>query len=802
MNNVNLIVSSSVGETWLDLYEDAPLRLTFNIEEIDTTVPKAEFTQGFRLPATDNNYNFFTTVFEIAGTDFNPGQKYSARINIDGSDFRVGELRLQNVYRNDVDNKVEYECVFIGSTKGLASEVGEKHVGQLDWSDYIQDHNLAQVTSSWDANFFNNNGEFDGNVLFPIIDFGNTYDDAGNTEQTRIAVGHPSSDGGSFDQSNHPLDYKRCRPMVRLQEVMKRMFEQHGFTISGGFLNGGGATKQLYLSAFGNEESVDINSSNSNLAKWAAPVYQYLPNSGLNSINLALAVNDPGDNLVYTAAPVYVSGYSMPFIGAVDYTVNLIFSFEHNESTSNQYVHRIIDPDLTGTVYTRFTLGVGTGTCAGQNSQLLVEEDNGSGYVTIDQICGSQADGFSINQPNAPNVFYYSYTVAKDRSVPFTNVGSLVYAGEWSVVPGGDGGTVVAINGGSFIEVTDIIGQFALNDQWNNKYKCIDLLKDVFKMFRLLMVPNPENPTDFLIVPWSQYIGTGEVKDWSAKLNKDKDIVIRPLLLEQTDRFTLKFASDTDYYNTENEAIQGEVFGTKKLDSVYDVLKGETVIETQLATTPASLIEGFDADWDNFFIPQLHLREAQDDYVQFTPIVPKPRLLYYNGLKALGGSANFYMEDSAGTTVAFSSIPVVSTYTQMPATGPNNRQYVFERETSFQQGENVLNANGQDLYSIYWSKYIELIYNRDARRVTATFSLEATDILNFKYNDVIFVEGIYYYVEKIYNAPLGQAGKVKVDLITLKNYRPSVTAAVPPADQLWEDISDNWEDVGTTWENT
>ena len=176
-------------------------------------------------------------------------------------------------------------------------------------------------------------------------------------------------------------------------------------------------------------------------------------------------------------------------------------------------------------------------------------------------------------------------------------------------------------------------------------------------------------------------------------------------------------------------------------------------------------------------------------------------MLYWNGLKNIGNSESWFAQDADSTIVEFTQAPIASVFTQMPNGGPNNFSYTFERETSFDTDGNILQTNGQDLFSRYWAKYIELVYNKDARRVTAYFTLDADDILNFKYNDVIFVEGIYYYVEKIYDAPLGQSGKVKVDLITLKFFRPNVE--IPPVvDELeWQEGTEDWEDVTQDWDN-
>lgn len=798
MNQINLIVSSSVGETWLDLYEEQPLQYTFNLEDIISVEPKSEFSRGFRIPGTDKNYNFFTTLFDISGTDFNPGQKYQCRINIDGSDFREGELRLQKVYRNDVTGKLDYECVFLSSAKSLASAVGETTLNMLDWNDYQLFIDLDEIETSWSASAFTTDGLQDGNLVFPIIDFGNRYETSNAGDFSEVSVGGAKS----FDDSNNPYSYRGFRPMVRLQEVMRRIFEQNGFKIKGEFLTGNTDIKKIYVSAFGNKDEATVSTVDGNLAQWNGGNGFNLSNDGAQTMPLPFASQDDGNNLIdglQYGPGVFDQIYVVPETAAIVYEYYIPLQIEHEANESATWVVRIFEPDSTVARYIRISVSVGSGACAGSPSRFIVEESTDNlNWTLVEDRCGNEADGFYDGEGNVADVYVYQYSIVREVQANAT-AGQYIVSPQWSAAQGNEPGSFGRLLGGAYAAVTALNGPYSVGNKFRDDYKVVDFIKDVFRMFRLIMIPDPVETDAFIITPWRDYIGKGVVKNWSNKINKDKDYVIRPLILDQTDRFTLKFASDGDFYNTENEAIQGEVYGTKKLDSVYDVLKGETVLETKCATTPASRIRGdVNNNWD-FLVPQMYTVESEDTFNKYLPIVPKTRLLYYDGLEDIDGGESYFLRDIDASSREYTEFPAVSVFSQNPNGGPNNKAITFERETSF--GSGLLTSQGQDLYSLYWSPYLELIYNRDARRVTAYFTLTADDILNFRYDDVIFVEGVYYYVEKIYDAPLGQDGKVKVDLITLKNYRPKVTIPDDPEDQLWEDVDTNWDDLTTLWEN-
>lgn len=810
--SVNLVVTNEAGDdVWLDLYEEQPIKLTFNIEELLTVKPKAEYTRQFRVPATDTNYELFTTIFEIVGVDFNPGAKVPARIVVNGTDFRGGELRLQKIYRNDVTKKIDYECVFIGSTKSLASAIGEKTIGELDWDDYTFLLDSPNIITSWQAypEGSTTDGLFDGDIIFPLVDFGNTYD-AGVAQETKISLNH-TGPNGSFDQNSSPLPYNRLKPMVRVTEVLRRMFEQNGFTFSGQFFSpiasgGNFDTLKYYLSAWGDDAAITTNDATSNLAKFAAPntlTPTLIANGPAFNLNFNNVIFDYGDNLQVAGTPPnqYVQ-YDIPLNGNYEYNVVATWKIAHNSGGSNGFT--VTHTSVAGnSVSYRFIFQPGTGGCAGIASSMnITKAINGGPYNFWADICGNEVPS-NPNQddPALGDTFFYEFTTADTFTLTGATAGTDIVP--WEFTPGVDvDDIVVSLNSDSYVEFTEAVGELNIASQFTTKYKCIDLLKDLFTMFRMVMIPNPDDINDFILVPWTQYIGSGELKDWSNKLVKNKDLIIRPLLLDQKDRLVLTMAEDTDVYNDRNLTVFDEAFGTRQIDSVYDVLEGETEIKTKIAPTPGRQVNDYDVNWDNFTIPHIYAEKNEGGVTQKEPIKAKPRILYYNGLISTG-TDNWYLENaSQTTTTTLNEAPVVSFSDQMPQGGPNNRNLLFERETNWAGEPSPYHPiTGQDLYGRYWSRYVSLIYNKDSRRVTAYFVLDETDILNFNYNDVIYVEGVYYYIEKIYDAPLGKQSEVKVDLITLKDYRPKVTPVAPPSQLMWENINVNWENITDNWEN-
>ena len=259
---------------FLDLYDTEPIKLTLSIEDITTADASSVFSKTFRVPATRNNNEFFTNAFEIDGIDYDVTVKKKAEILVDGAEFRQGHVRLQRIFTNGNLDKIDYELLFLGETRDFSSVIADKTMCQLvmtnfNWEDlpnqysnaddFIGPYTYNDIAVSWNAfpEFPSLTGGFaDGDIIMPLIDHGNSYDDQGDPEQGRIALG--STGSGSFTHQANSLSQTRMKPMIRAKRIWDQIFEDSGYTYSSEFLNSD-LFHQMYLSAFGNDESVGMN---------------------------------------------------------------------------------------------------------------------------------------------------------------------------------------------------------------------------------------------------------------------------------------------------------------------------------------------------------------------------------------------------------------------------------------------------------------------------------------------------------------------------------------------------------------
>ena len=590
-------------------------------------------------------------------------------------------------------------------------------------------------TKSWEAypSGTTTDGLFNGDVLYPLIDHGNTYDEDGVVEQSRIAV------GGSihFTNQNEPIYHTRFKPMVRAKYLWDKIFETAGFTYTSIFLNDD-LFRKLYVSAFGNEALFSADANVSSRCK----------------ITIENTYQFPLFNVAWLPIPLdNVTGFDGSF------------DFGNNYDLTTYRYEAPFDGDYTFTWSLR---GFVPNPAAGTNFTIR--------YVHYDASTASNTI-LSTDVISSSNIAANGLWVASHTETNFTlGVGDLIYAELQRTAINNN----VSLEPGSLFQVTDGPGEMNLSYYLDCDKKQIDFVKDIITKFRLVLTPDKNDTSNFIIEPWQDYIGSGDEFDWTDKLDVSKDFKISPLFYTQTDKIIFTDKEDGDFLNETYYNQFNEVFGTLNAIANNELLKGDRKIETTTSPTPVTQIEGANQNtgggnnhgFDNTIIPQIHTHSSEDTGVQHLPIKPNTRYMFYNGMKDTGiipATTNpWWVYDENLVKYSHTNYPMVSDYSDFPI--ENDTIYLnWQKEEGYINYDLLDITKGVSVYDYYWNTYIQSLYDKWARRVTAYFVLNSQDLQDFSFDDVIFVKDTYYYVEKIYDVPLGEKASVKVDLIKLLN---------------------------------
>jgi len=734
-----------VENVYLDLYDLDTPKLTFTIEDIEDTGARSVFSRTFRVPATSRNTEFFKTAFDVNGVDFDIRQKRTAYIYINGILFRTGQVRLNKIYDSREGANIDYELIFLGETKDFGTSVGEGYLSELDLSEYNHVLNAANLFTSWNAYPESSitAGLFEGDIIYPLIDFGVNYDEDGIPIETRISQ---NNTGSHFTQNSHPLPVNRFKPMIRAKAIWDKIFDEAGYTYTSNFINSN-RFKQMYLSAFGNTTSITTENNENELY--------------VRLVNL--------DNLF--------DGLIIPYNEIITDAVG-----NFNTTTYKYIAPNTGSYTIRGTFYGNL-YGTSGPPDPGEFGELEILLKRNT--TTLD------SDSFVV-QAGGSNSTIMSFDTGE---ITLTlNAGDEIYL-ETEVVDPQFASYNISY---SQLFVISAPGDISIAPLLDNEYKKIDFIKDILTKFRLVIVPDKNKFNNFIIEPWSDYIGSGDLFDWTGKLDVSKDFVSEPLFYTQASRITFEDSEGEDFLNLINQERFGEVFGKLILNGDNEFLQGERNITTNFIPTPITQIERKNTSiGQTFIIPQIHVHEPGEDASynpQHLPIKQNRQLLFYNGLKDTDG-ITWYLDTGASTPIDF--YPMVSFYEDYPNTS-TSLNLNWQKETGYIEHNNNDGLLGQSVYDKYWNDYINSLYDGFARKITAYFVLDETDLFNFSFDDVIRVKNAYYYVYKITDVPIGKKASVKVELIKLLNYDVSLTP-IPP-ERVWNTTYQNWEDAVFRWD--
>lgn len=207
----------------LDLFNDEDVRLSDNVTGLfDLGIIPADFTRQFTLPGTKKNNAFFEHVYDISVLSpdtWATNQKVSCYLDFGGIYIAQGYLQLNKV--NVLANKFidSYEVSLYGAISSFAREVNRTYLTDMTSSlaQYNHKASINNITSSW------NNGLFNGNIVYPMAEYGQKI--IYSPESALTGIDAPS--GSLFAQ-----DYK---PAIRIKAVWDAIFQQYGFTYTGSF---------------------------------------------------------------------------------------------------------------------------------------------------------------------------------------------------------------------------------------------------------------------------------------------------------------------------------------------------------------------------------------------------------------------------------------------------------------------------------------------------------------------------------------------------------------------------------------
>ena len=313
----------------------------------------------------------------------------------------------------------------------------------------------------------------------------------------------------------------------------------------------------------------------------------------------------------------------------------------------------------------------------------------------------------------------------------------------------------VGVNSGCYFRIDAVSEPLQGQDIKMNRnfpdIKQIDFLMGLQKMFNLVFIPDNNKPKHLIIEPMQDYVATGTQKDWTNKVDYNKDVVITPTTDIQRNVFEWENSAGRDFINVAVQESAGRVYGRHRIeDKDNDFATGDAKVQTQFAPYILSNIPS-----SSIAIHRCIDKEGKG--IQS----PKARLAYFNYVDTTVGEVYVYDDVITSTNIGF--LPNFSNYNAIAPTVPNNDlNFGYERAFIFLNSHPV---NTQ--YYRYWMGFVNELYSADSRLLTAYVKLTRADIQDFEFSDRIYIKDTYYRILKISNYDATKGGVVKVDFIKI-----------------------------------
>lgn len=299
--------------------------------------------------------------------------------------------------------------------------------------------------------------------------------------------------------------------------------------------------------------------------------------------------------------------------------------------------------------------------------------------------------------------------------------------------------------------LTDLhYGQTIFYDLNAPDVKQIDFVTDIIKMHNCIIVADRAIANKIYIVPQNSYLGSGNVLDWTTKLDISKDVTISSAVDFQKSKFQFTYTAGTDiiskqYVNVKRVYGDYEQIGYTVNPDILpsDFAIGEQKIQLTMQSTPCGVVNGSTVVIPMFINEQLEF------------VAPGMRCLFH------AGDINIELLNDNTGFASVTTTPVLNHYSQVIA-DIDDVDLNFAPEVP---PYNIIANPYNNLFNQYWRTYMNALYSPDARIMEASFALSLKDIVTFQFSDKIWIQDSYWRILEVSDYKVGDVESTKVKLL-------------------------------------
>lgn len=206
-----------VEDNLIELFEDISTNFTYSVDDVvDFGARNTSYSLTISIPQTAINNKIFGYAFELGmasehnmdianvNTNFTPSQVAKCEIYVDKIQIFKGVIKILEIIVQNGSGT--YQCAVFGELNGFISELGNKRLEDLDFSEHNHTWNVTNIQNSWDS--ITGNGYY-----YPLIDYGD------------VSTGKDDFHVSTF------------RPALFVKEYMDKIFDGTTYTYNSDFFD-------------------------------------------------------------------------------------------------------------------------------------------------------------------------------------------------------------------------------------------------------------------------------------------------------------------------------------------------------------------------------------------------------------------------------------------------------------------------------------------------------------------------------------------------------------------------------------
>ena len=807
--------NSVVGELDVTDHSDFPLAMTFQISDFkDLTSTSGNYSKTFKIPATKNNNNILKQLYiPNINVDNKLTEQKPCRLLFNNLYSLVGLLQIDGV--GGYGEKASYyNCVFFGSNLSWANKIQYSYMHDIIWGDEGVGliYNKNGIVPTWQ--YLDSDNADSSPIVYPITSYGE-YNELGDSRTIQLldtastqsipngSIGYYgfNDDGDAYGTPPPRADW---RPSIFVKTTLEKIFSQIesensmiGYKINSAFMQTPMFKKLVWLLPnfeYNNPEERAILYGYGNHFTGegliddflASPLttsytYQFFNVNMNDSTGFTLNINT--DNIGWNAA-VGVGGGFFTVQEFGYYNISLqnlgIFWKEENYSGGSLTVD-----------YVRIELQIQT---VGQTSWERFNSSQSGSFVMSGggTSSGSESLGFIEERRflNKGDKIRLKLSIKSKHSSAYLGQNTLRVYLFGSSTPTSE---TLSDNANAELNINIEPNRVAYGQTYNLKdvispdYKQVDFVKGVAHAFNLQMTTDEGTrtvniePYDSFYEPYSKAI------DWTYKLDRSNQTNDKWLSNDVKRTLIFKYLSDSEdamvksrgqlfFHDIEDEYPYREILPEtfKKGESIFEnpffagtfnAKDQDTVLLAPVDTAYSGCL------WTE--IASSNDEDRPDKGFGFLP-----RLLSWNKYSPVVGSGTKIAEVQSWTSInelitaddsavgVLSKIYPQATMINRDSTTSPVLSYgnAWVRDYNDSTGDYTPYQDGKGLYDTYYRNMMEGL-KRSPRLRTVSITLNISDIINLDFKKLIYIDGVYWRLNRIIDYKPNKNVSTKVELI-------------------------------------